>query len=304
MRTARSPVDRRTVLAGLAAAGSGAAGCTSRAAGPDGTTVSVLAAGSLGNALENGLRPAVEADLQVEARGSARVARLVADGSKDPDVVAVADVALFDGPLDPAWYAEFATNSLVVAYNPGTDGGRRIADAGVDGWFRPLVDGDATFARTDPDLDPLGYRTLFALELATAHYGTEVDLRARIPRPDQLLPETQLVSRFETGAVDAAIAYRSMAVERGYDFHELPAAVDLSDPGLADRYATARYELPGGTVVRGAPISYGATARHRGPAVDDVFESLVGGQYLTDFGFVVPDDYPRYAGDAPDELAD
>jgi molybdate/tungstate transport system substrate-binding protein len=300
-----SPVGRRRVLAGLAATVGGLAGyagLSNRGAGrPE--TVSMLAAGSLNNALENGLRPSVTATLEVEAHGSAQVARLVAEGTKDPDIVSLADVALFDSPLHPAWFAEFATNSIVIAYNSETDGGRRLAEAGSDRWYRPLLDG-ISLGRTDPDLDPLGYRTLFVLELATDYYGTDADLRTAIPRREQLYPETQLISQFETGSIDAAVAYRSMAVERGYDYVELPPEIDLSAPEYTERYATASYELPEGKVVDGGVVSYGSTVRRPTPAAIDVFERQTRGEYLEQFGFVVPDDYPRYTGDVPDAITD
>ncbi|MDS0297798.1 extracellular solute-binding protein [Halogeometricum sp. S1BR25-6] len=322
MPDADSSVRRRSVLAGAATAMAGLAGCTrvlghagdgasdvgrnaTAGGGDDGSaTVSMLAAGSLNNAIENGLGPAVDATIQVEAHGSARVARLVAEGQKDPDVVSVSDVALFDSPLHPDWYVEFATNSVVVAYNADTEGGRRVADAGADGWYRPLLSGEVSLGRTDPDLDPLGYRTLFALELATDHYGTDANLREAIPAKRQIYPETQLVSQFETGAIDAAFTYRNMAAERGYDYVELPPEIDLSDPDRTEAYATADYELPSGKVVEGGLISYGSTLRHHSPAARAVFDAHVAGDYLSDFGFVIPDEYPRYTGDVPDAVAD
>jgi molybdate/tungstate transport system substrate-binding protein len=300
MTTGDTP-RRRAVLAGVAGATAGLAGCSGVLGG--GSAVSVLAAGSLNDALENGLRERVDQRVAVEAHGSARVARLVADGQKDPDIVAVADVALFESTLVPAWYAEFATNSLVLAYDAESSGGRRVAEAGVEGWWRPLLGGEVALGRTDPDLDPLGYRTLFALELATDHYDTDTDLRAEIPAPDQLFPETQLVSQFETGAIDAAFTYRSMAVDRGYDFVDLPGAVDLGDPARTAQYETTSYELPDGTVVHGAPISYAATLRRETPATTAVFDALTGDGYLTEFGFTVPEPYPRYTGQPPDGLA-
>jgi molybdate/tungstate transport system substrate-binding protein len=296
-------LGRRRLLAGVAAALGAGAGC-SRALGSDRPgPVSVLAAGSLSNAFENGLAPRVEARLRTEARGSAAAARLVAEGQKDPDIVAVADTALFDAPLDPDWHAEFATNSMVLAYDPDTEGGRRVAAAGPERWYRPLLEGDLRLGRTDPDLDPLGYRTLFVLELATGHYGLDTDLRAAVPGSGRVYPETQLVSQFETGGVDAAFAYRSMAIERGYEYVDLPAAVDLGDPDRADRYGTVSYELPGG-VVDGGVVSYGVSLRTRSRAAREAFEALTAGQYLTDFGFGVPDAYPRYTGDVPDGFAD
>ena len=81
--------DRRSVLSGLVAALGGVAGCAGRLGGSGAAPgpVSLLAAGSLNNALENGLRPSVDVTLRVEARGSAELARLVDEGAKDPDVV-------------------------------------------------------------------------------------------------------------------------------------------------------------------------------------------------------------------------
>lgn len=299
--------SRRAFLAGTATVAGGTSGCLGGlAAGSWGRRdrpVSLLAAGSLHNALENGLRRSVDVPLAVEAHGSAAAARFVADGQKDPDVVSLADVALFDAPLSQPWYAEFATNSLVLVYDHDSTGGRRVAAAGRDRWYEPLLDGDVAFGRTDPDLDPLGYRTLFALELATDHYGTDVDLRAAIPATDQVYPETELLAAFETGTVDAAVVYRSMAVDRGFEFVDLPAAVDLSDPARADRYASTSYELPDGTVVDGAVVSYASAARRRTTAIESVFERHLTGAYLTEFGFAVPDDYPRYTGDVPAAFA-
>lgn len=213
--------------------------------------VSILAAGSLNDALENGLRSDVEVPLRVEAHGSARVARSVADEQKDPDITSVADVTLFDSPLDPAWFCEFATNSLVVAYNPATEGGRKAVESGSNGWYRPLSNGSVTLGRTDPDLDPLGYRMLFMLELATRHYESDANLRAVVPQRSQAYPETRLVSQFETGSIDAAVTYRNMAVERGYRYLDLPSEIDLSDPRYADRCATTSYELPSGKTIQG-----------------------------------------------------
>ena len=297
---------RRSFLAGVAATAGVPSGCVARGRSDAGATpVSLLAAGSLHDALESGLRPALDVPLRVEARGSAAAARMVAEGQKSPDVVSLSDVALFDSPLRPEWYAEFATNAVVVAYNPDTAGGRRLRDAGSDGWFRPMLDGAVRVGRTDPDVDPLGYRTLFALELATDHYDADRDLREAIPARGQVYPETQLVSQFETGSIDAAFAYRNMAVERGYEFVDLPAAVDLSEPARADEYASATYALPGGKTVRGGAIRYGSTVRpgRARDAVVETFEAQCTGDYLTEFGFEVPDDYPRYTGDVPDAVA-
>lgn len=302
MNEGKPRLGRRSLLSAVATGLSATAGCIGVLASPE--PVSLLAAGSLNNAFENGLRPSVDTQLDLEARGSAELARLVAEGVKSPHIVSVADVQLFDGPLHPEWYAEFATNSIVLAYNSSSDGGKQIAEAGPERWYEPLQTDEVRLGRTDPALDPLGYRTLFTLELATAYYETNEPLRTAIPERRQRYPETQLVSQFETGSIDAAFTYHNMAVERDYDYIELPAAIDLSDPAFAEEYATVSYELPGGKVVEGGPISYGSTILDESSNAVTVFEEQLRGEYLREFGFTVPADYPRFRGDAPDKLTD
>jgi molybdate/tungstate transport system substrate-binding protein len=307
--TEKRPGTTRRAFLGTAgiAAFAGLAGCAGGSTGRDdedqSTTVAVLAAGSLQHALENGLQPAVDVPVRVEAHGSATVARMVAEGKRDPDIVSVADTALFDAPLSPPWYSVFTSNAVVLAYNPETEGGRRVAEAGTDRWYEPLVAGDVSLGRTDPDQDPLGYRTLFALELASRYYDDAPDLREVVPRRDQVYPETALVSQFETGAIDAAMAYRNMAVERGYEYVDLPDQVDLSNPAHeSEWYATVSYTLPGGQEIRGGLISYGSTIRNMSDAALSVFDVHTTGDYLGESGFLLRDQFPSYEGDVPEAV--
>jgi len=303
----REGVTRRTLLKAAGAAGAtgvatglggcvGSVGSVSGASGGREEPVSVLAAGSLQLALSEGFRESVDQQVRVETHGSVMAARLVAEGKRDPDIVALADPVLFDGVLATDWHAAFATNALVVAYDSDSAGGRRVAEA--DRWFDPVLDGEATLGRTDPDLDPLGYRTLFSLALASDYYDRP-GLRDDLTDPRQVYPETSLLSRFETGDLDAAVVYRSMAVDRGYDSLDLPTAVDLGDPARASEYRTASYELPNGRTVRGAPVAYAAVARNDDERVVNAFDGLVTGEYLDDHGFARPDALPEYSGDVP-----
>ena len=210
---------------------------------------------------------------------------------------------MFESVLSTPWYATFASNALAVAHNPETEAGQRVPAAAR--WYEPLLSSSFQLGRTDPDLDPLGYRTLLAFELASEYYG-EPDLRSRIVSQEQIYPETQLLAQFETGGLDAAFVYRNMAVERNYPYVELPPELNLSAPSLTDRYATATVTLDDGTTVTGSPIAYGATLRTDGSAARSVFETLVASTdgYLTDYGFVLRDAYPTYHGDVPNEIDD
>jgi molybdate/tungstate transport system substrate-binding protein len=269
------------------------------------TGVEILAAGSLQHALETGLKPAVDVPVEIEAHGSATVARMIAEGQRDPDIVTVADTALFENPLSPPWFSIFTSNAVVIAYNGETEGGRRVGEAGTEGWYEPMVEGDVRIGRTDPDQDPLGYRALFTLELASRYYDGASNLREKILGREQLYPETGLISQFETGSIDAAFAYRTMAVERGYEYVDLPDRIDLGNPNYADGwYSTVSYTLPTGQEIHGGPISYASTIRHVSDAAVSVFESHTTGPYLEDSGFVRRDEFPTYVGDPPSRVSD
>ena len=296
---------RRFLLAAGSAAVAGTAGCTGETdnGGSQSTTIAILAAGSLQNALANGLKPAVDVPVEIEAHGSATVARMIDEEKRDPDIVSVADVALFEEPLSPSWHSVFTSNSVVIAYNPDTAGGEHLADAGTERWYEPIINGDVNLGRTDPDQDPLGYRALFMLELASRYYDDAPNLRDQIPERDQIYPETSLLSQFETGSIDAAIAYRNMAVEREYEYIELPDQINLSNPQYAkDWYSETSYTLPSGQEIQGGVISYGSTIRHMSDAAVSVFNVHTTGTYLEEYGFLLREQFPAYAGDVPERV--
>ena len=302
----RPPTTRRRfLLAAGSAAVAGTAGCAGARDRGDSqsTTIAILAAGSLQNALANGLEPAVDVPVEIEAHGSATVARMIDEGQRDPDIVSVADVALFEEPLSPSWHSVFTSNSVVIAYNPDTAGGARLAEAGTERWYEPMANGEVAIGRTDPDQDPLGYRALFTLELASRYYDDASDLRAQILERDQIYPETSLISQFESGSIDAAIAYRNMAVERDYEYIELPDQINLSNPRYAEEwYSTTSYTLPSGQEIEGGTISYGSTIRHMSEAAVSTFDVHTTGSYLQEHGFLLRGQFPAYTGDVPQRV--
>jgi molybdate/tungstate transport system substrate-binding protein len=305
------PATRRGVLASLAGGAAALAGCGGGGAGRSGgdtgdaaggsrdDPVSVLGAGSLQRLLETGLRTAVDVPVRTEAHGSVAAARLVADGRRDPDVVALADPALFGSVLAADWHARFATNEVALAYVEGTPAAARLRAA--DRWFEPLVAGDVSLGRTDPALDPLGYRTLFVCRLAERYYDRP-GLADAVLAPEQTRPETGLLAALEAGEVGAAFAYRSMAVDRGLATVDLPAEIDLGDPAMADRYRRVSYDVPDGPTVRGAPVTYAATLRTVTPGSRAVLDALASPALLAEFGFASRDDYPRYVGAVPEAV--
>ena len=221
----------------------------------------------------------------VEAHGSVAVRQLIRDGLRDPDAVALADPRLFEGiALEVTM---FATNALVVAYNPESE----HADAIRDDWTSAVQRSPVAVGRTDPAVDPLGYRTVMALDLAARDDLLDAD---RTLDNARILPETDLANVLERGDLDAAFVYRNMAVERDLPHVSLPDRIDFSSPAAADSYARAAYDLDDRTV-RGRPIRYAATALT--DAGQSWIDRLTGGhERLRTAGFGVPESYPERRG--------
>ncbi|WP_276301595.1 extracellular solute-binding protein [Halorussus lipolyticus] len=212
----------------------------------------------------------------VEAHGSVACRRLLEDGLRNPDAVALADPRLFAGLTERVTC--FATNALVAAVRDG------LADE-YDDWRDLLADPGLSLGRTDPDRDPLGYRTVMALRLAGGIDAEEVLARTSV------FPETGLLRTLESGGIDAAFAYRNMAVEHDLPHLALPDRIDFSNPEFADEYAEASVELENRTVT-GAPIRYAANART--PRGEEWVRKLTSAtETLEDAGFGVPESYPR-----------
>ena len=109
--------------------------------------------------------------LQQENAPSLEAVRKLTDLGRVPDVLATADVALFDAlvlPAHSAWYVVFGTNALVLAYGPRSVGREALTR---EAWWRVLLRPGLRIGRSDPSLDPSGYRTLMALQLAERHHN-------------------------------------------------------------------------------------------------------------------------------------
>lgn len=224
--------------------------------------VVVLYAGSLVGPVETDVVPvAARLGLRVEGVGGGTYEnlRLLEDGVKRADLWLGADPAAVDAAVGDgrpfAWHVAFLANELVIAYAPGGPRAQSFERAarGEAPWYAPLLAPGVRFGRTDPAVDPKGARWLVALRLA-ARQGAPPELARLAAAPDY--PETSLMALLDAGQLDAAVAYRSEAVERGLPFVPLPAPVNLGDPSFADAYAQVTVALPGGGRARGALITY------------------------------------------------
>jgi len=204
---------------------------------------------------------------QTEAAGSRTTARKVSELGREADLVMSADYTVIDTLLIPdfaEWNVRFARNTMVIAY---TEDSKYAGEIDSDNWYEILARDGVIFGHSEPDADPCGYRTLMVWQLAEQHYGVD-GLSDRLDTacpPENVRPKSvELIALLESGDMDYAFEYRSVAVQHDLEFVELPEEINLSMVEHADFYSQAQVELsgsePGETVTKtGKPIVYGVT---------------------------------------------
>jgi len=226
-------------------------------------------------------------------------------GESPPDIVASADYKLIPdrmyGGNYSDWYIAFARNTMVLCYSDNATGSDDIVSENRT-WYDVLRNEDVSYGHSDPDQDPCGYRTLLVVQLAQKYYyddaasfnvtpdedadglydalipGSEHE-RGRTGGTSENRTSTEVVSAksvdlivaLESGDLDYAFEYRSVAVQHGLNFIELNEYINLSMtneelPGVEDFYYEASIEIltdPGPpaeyAAKHGAAIVYGIT---------------------------------------------
>ena len=234
-------------------------------------TVTIFHAGSLAVPMAQ-IEKAFEArhpeiDVQRESSGSQKAARKISDLGKPCDIMASADYKVIDKLLRPEFSdnnIRFATNRMVLCYTPHS----RYADLiTVDNWSEILLKPTVIWGHSAPDLDPCGYRALMVLQLAESYYaklGYYQQVLANRPIENVRPKAVELVSLLQTGNMDYAWEYRSVAVQHRLKFIELPDEINLGNYRFDARYADVSVEVSGKTpgttmTMRGKSITYGVT---------------------------------------------
>ena len=227
-------------------------------------------------------------DVQREPGGSRTCIQKITELDKQSDILASADYSLIPTMMMPEytnWYFAFAKNQIVIAY---TDNSKNSSEVNSTNWYEILRRPDVTFGFSNPNDDPCGYRSVMVTQLSEAYYNDESifeDLMedntaiamtfdngtytAVMPASEYIEPNTkkimmrsmevELSSALETGEIDYFYIYRSVAVQHGFKFVELPPQIDLSSVDYADEYSTVRVRTANGNIAVGTPIVYGIT---------------------------------------------
>jgi molybdate/tungstate transport system substrate-binding protein len=234
-------------------------------------TVNVYYAGSLVNLNENLVGPAFATGTgftyQGKGAGSGAIANQIKGKLATPDVVEFADPAVNTMLIGSAngnyvsWYFTFATSQLVIGFDPKSKVAKAFiaVQQGKLLWYKALQQKGLRIGRTDPNIDPKGYRAIWMANLAQKQYqlkGFEQKLFGDTENPAQVFPEQVLVARMLTGQINAGIFYLSEVKDLGIPYITLPPRVNLGSTRYGTWYATQHFTTSAGQTITGAPIQY------------------------------------------------
>jgi molybdate/tungstate transport system substrate-binding protein len=245
-------------------------------AGKDEGPLVVFNAGSLARPLRAALDTfSAREDVRFEQEhaGSLETARKVTELGRVPDIIGLADYEIFPQLLVPehaSWYAAFARNRMVLAY---TDQSRHADSITPENWWGVVLRPGVETGHSDPNLDPAGYRSLLVMQLAERYYrqpGLAARLQRAIPARNVRPKEIDLVALLETGELDYAFEYESVARGASLRFVPLPDAISLGNIADSAFYSLASVRIvghrPGDSVtMRAQPIVYALSIPRRAP---------------------------------------
>lgn len=286
---------------------------TTTTAPPLNGVLSVYLAGSLAQpfgTLENQFeRTWHNVDVQLNPFGSVDAIVQITQLHKAADILASADYSLIPQMMYPDyanWEIQFARNDLVIAYTPESHHSNEINGTN---WYKILDKGDVRFGFSNPSSDPAGYRSVMTIQLAETYYDNSMifdDLIASncaitsakqgdnylLTSPKDLNPNVNkveisdksvsLIAKLQAHSIDYAFEYRSVAVQYGLNFVELPVEINLSDANYANTYGSIQVKLANENIVKGGAIVYGITIPKNAPneAAAIEFVKLL----ITDYG--------------------
>lgn len=212
-------------------------------------------------------------DVQRESGGSTKLARMITELGKPADIMASADYEVIDQMLVPefaAWNARFATNQIVLCYTPASKYASEVNDKN---WAEILQRKDVLWGHADPNLDPCGYRSLMAIQLAekfSGQAGLYDKVLANRPEKNVRPKSVELISMLESGNMDYAFEYMSVAVQHGLKYVTFDDHINMGNYAMDPFYKTATVKVtgkePGQFVdLKGSSITYGVTMLKNAP---------------------------------------
>ncbi len=205
-----------------------------------------------------------EVDVKLEAEGSVICARKITEFGRRPDIMASADIMIIHKMLIPDFTDTaftFAGNEMVLAFNENAPGADTLSSIN---WPLILLDEKTKYGRSNPDLDPCGYRSILTMKLQEKYFSDKELTESLLKKDRRFIrpKETDLLALLETMAIDYMFIYRSVAEQHELNYIKLNDTVNLSDPALKEIYDDVSVTIAGKTrgdslTITGRPMVYG-----------------------------------------------
>ncbi|WP_413736292.1 extracellular solute-binding protein [Sodalis sp. RH21] len=228
--------------------------------------IRVTYAGSMGVVMDKYLGPTFAKNehltYQGQGQGAYGMARLLASKK----IVADVFVSITPGPMDILKQAGMvdeavpvASTRMVIVYNPKSAfapafvaaKNARPGDKTTAPWWKVLQSPGLAFGRTDPVNDPQGQNIIFTMKLAEKYYrqpGLAQKVLGEVQNPKQVFAEGGLLTRMESGQVDASSGYESATISAKLPYITLPDEINLSNPAMsADWYDKVSFAVKDAT---------------------------------------------------------
>lgn len=213
-----------------------------------------------------------EVKVLLEGAGSTECARKITELKKPCDIIASSDYTVIKDILIPEftdWYVNFAGNEMGIAYNDKSAMSDKISK---DNWFDILLTDKVIYGRSNPNLDPCGYRTIFTFLLSEKYYLKKGLTNKLIQKDVNFIrpKEVDLLAQLESHTVDYIFIYKSVAIQHKLKFLSLPDEINQSNPSFTDYYSTAKTEVSGKekglkTVKKAEPMLYAISIMKNAP---------------------------------------
>ncbi len=205
-------------------------------------------------------------DVLIEGGGSATTIRKVTELKRECGIIGSADYKIVPKLMFPDyadWYIIFASNQMVLCF---TEKSKYANEVNADNWHQILQKDGVTYGRSDPDQDPCGYRTLMLWKLAEKHYNVSgIHNKLYGAKGDTMRAKSvDLIALLQSGDLDYAFEYDSVAKQHKLKYISLPEQINLSSAKHESFYSQAKVCIKGAKPGQkidlvGEPILYAIT---------------------------------------------
>jgi molybdate/tungstate transport system substrate-binding protein len=185
-----------------------------------------------------------------ESSGTLLAIRKITELNKRADIILAADALAIQDMLVPKyadWYINFYKDRVVLAY---TSRSKYTNEINAKNWYKVLTRPDVRFGYANPNLAPIGYRTLMVWQLADLYYKDKVKeiniyeaLKEACPAENIMPDVAEMLHLLESLSLDYAFIYESTAKQHNLKYIQLPKEIDLGSIELSDIYKQAKVEI-------------------------------------------------------------